>query len=216
VLDSLPPQCGLGIALDGWSWDDIDVEMSQSGTTWVDQIYVLGTYDEGSDRFAVDQVRLPSDDDRERLLLDRPMPDFSTPCPEPATGWPVPALDEWPAAQVEALPGYAGSWVAEGPGVMTVKFTGDVAAAEAAVRELYDGALCVVPATHTFAELQAVQQRLAAMTDHHVVSSAVYVDRTGEWVEVNIVPPDADLQQSLDAELGDGTVRFGSPLRAVA
>ena len=142
MLESLPPQCGTGVALVDWSWDAIDVERVQGGTTWVDQIYLTGRYDPAAQTFTVEETRLPSDADRERLLLSRPMPDFTVPCPPPEGGWPA-RTQEWPGDEIAALEGYAGAWIDEAGPVMTVKFTGDLGAAEAAIREHYtDAPVC--------------------------------------------------------------------------
>jgi hypothetical protein len=213
VLDSLPPQCGTGVALAGWAWDAIDVEQMQSGTTWVDQIHLTGEYDPGALTFAVTDVGLPTDADRERLLVF-PAPDFAVPCPEPEGGWPA-REQEWPGEQVAAIDGYAGSWIDESQQVMTVKFTGDLASAEAAVAELYSGPLCVVAARRDAAELQAIQEQLLQMSSIQFLSTAVHVDAAGESVVAEVIAPDPARQAAFDDEFGQGTVRLVARLRPI-
>jgi hypothetical protein len=213
ALESLPPQCGAGVALTSWTWDLIDVEQVQSGTTWVDSIYVAGTYDAAARAFAVTDARLPTDADRERLIVF-PSPDFSVPCPEPEGGWPA-RRQEWPGEQVAAIPGYAGAWVDESQQVMTVKFTGDLAAAEAAVGEVYSGSVCVLPASRDAAELQAIQEQLSQMSSIQFLSIAVQVDAAGESVVAEVIAPDPDRQAAFDAEFGQGVVRLLPRLRPI-
>jgi hypothetical protein len=207
VLESLPPQCGNGVALVDWSWDAIDVERVQDRTTWVDQIYLTGKYDAAAQTFTVHETRLPSDADRERLLLSRPMPDFTVPCPPPAGGWPGPT-HEWPGDEIAALDGYAGAWIDEAGPVWTVKFTGDLDAAEAAIREHYTDALCVVGASHSAAELSAIADQLHSLSSVQVLSTAAYVDASGEWIEAGVIAPDPERQSAFDAEFGPGVVRM--------
>jgi hypothetical protein len=198
VLESLPPQCGDGLSLADFSWDAIDVEQSQNGTTWVDSIYLRGTYDPGVGSFVVVEARIPTDEERERLT-GGPALDFSVPCPEPEGGWPA-RNQEWPGEQIAAIEGYAGSWVDESQQVMTVKFTGDLAAAEQAVREYYSDALCLVAAQHTEQELLAIQNQLMSISSVQFTSVGIYVDATGEWVQADIAVPDPQRQAAFDAE----------------
>jgi hypothetical protein len=203
VAESFPPQCG-GPAIEDWSWDTIDGAQSANGTTWA-EAYVAGTWDPERQVFTVTEARPPNDADRERLA--RPQSDFSVPCPEPAEGWPA-RNQEWPGDQVTAIDGYAGAWLDDSQQVMTVKFTGDTAQAEAAVRAIYSDALCIVPAAHTEAELLDIQGQLMAMSSVQFMWSAVVVDATGEWVEAGVIAPDPERQAAFDAEWGAGVVRL--------
>jgi hypothetical protein len=216
VLESLPPQCGSGLVLEDWSWEDITVEQMQNGITWVDGIYLTGTYDEAAQTLTVDSTRLPTDEDRERLLLSHAMPDFTIPCETPAGGWPAPTGGEWSLEQIVALDGYAGSWIDEAQQVLTVKFTGDLQAAESAVREHYAGPLCVVAAERSQAELSAIQDQLLGMSSVQLLGTSIYVDASGEWVEAYTIAPDPDRQAAFDAEFGAGVVRLQSRLQLVA
>lgn len=214
VLESLPPQCGDGIDLVDWSWDSIDVEQVDGSATWVDQIHLTGTYDRDANEFTVEAARVPTDEDRERLLFDRPLPDYSNPCEVPEGGYPE-RTEDWPMEQIEAIDGYAGTWVDPSERVIIVAVTGDLAEAEAAIREVYSEGLCVVAAERSQAELEAIQAELAAADTPTVLSSSIYVDASGERVEAVVVAPDAELQASFDAEYGEGVVVLDSILTPV-
>ena len=214
VMESLPPQCGDGVSLVDWSWDAVTVEIAQNDTTWVDQIYISGTYDDTAQTFMVAEARLPTDEDRERLLLSNPLPDFSVPCAAPEGGWPA-RTQEWPGEAIAALDGYAGAWIDEAQQVMTVKFTGDLDAAEAAVREHYTGALCVVSADHDAAELSSIQEQLHAMSSVQILWTFVHTEASGEWIEAGTIAPDPARQAAFDAEFGPGVVRLKSLLQPV-
>jgi len=216
VLDSLPPRCGTGLVLNDWSWDDIGVEQVRNDVTWVDSIYVTGTYDEAAQAFTVDGAGIPSDADRERLMRSLPMPDLSVPCPTPSGGWPSSTGVEWPADKIAAIDGYAGSWRDEGQQVMTVKFTGDVTAAEAAVRQLYSDPLCVISAERSEAELTAIHGQLLAMSSVQLLDAWVHVDASGEWIGAHTIAPDAVRQSAFDAEFGQGVVRLEPVLHPLA
>jgi hypothetical protein len=140
------------------------------------------------------------------------MPDFSVPCAEPAGGWPA-RNKEWPEEQIHMIPGYAGSWEDPTHQVVTVKFTGDLAAAEAAVRQYYDDALCVVPAQHSKDELVAIENQLMSMSSIQFMWSALYADATGEWLEMGTITPDPDRQAAFDEQYGEGVVRLTPQLR---
>jgi hypothetical protein len=98
---------------------------------------------------------------------------------------------------------------------MTVKFTGDLAAAEAAVGEVYSGSVCVLPASRDAAELQAIQEQLSQMSSIQFLSIAVQVDAAGESVVAEVIAPDPDRQAAFDAEFGQGVVRLLPRLRPI-
>lgn len=214
TLESLPPQCSTGIDLEGWSWDAIDVEIVDGDTTWVDRIYVSGTYDPASDTFTVDETRLPTPDDRERILMSAPLPDHSAPCAPPADGWPE-RTDEFPLEQVAQLDGFAGSWSDPSDRVMVVAMTGDLTAAEASIRELYDQGLCVIAASRSADELAAIERQIRERDDTEPTSSSVWVDASDQWIQADVLIADAALQAALDAEFGEGVVRLDPQLVAI-
>jgi len=205
--DSSPPRCGAGLALVDWSWDAIGFEHVQDGTTLVDQVYVTGAYDPAAQTFTVDEARAITDADIARIRPPRPLPDYGVPCPPPDGGWPA-VTNPWPGDEIAALDGYAGAWIDEGRPVWTVKFKGDLESAKAAIREHYTDAVCVVGASHSAAELSAIAEQLQAMSSLQVLSTAPYVDASGEWIEAGVIAPDADRQSAFDDEFGPGVVRL--------
>lgn len=212
---SLPPTCESGVALGGWSWDDVDVERVDGATTWVDQIYVRGEYDATTRTLSVDEARPPSDDDRERILSSTPLPDHSLPCEAPTEGWPE-RTDPFPQDAVAALDGYAGSWSDPSGQVMVVAVTGDLASAERSIRTRYDQGLCVVAAPRSAADLAAVEEALRAVDGVDVVSTSPWVDASGAWVRADVPTLDLELQAALDQIFGERVVRLQPLLLTVA
>jgi hypothetical protein len=206
----MPTTC-VGPVLDGWSWDLVDGEQSAGDATWA-EAYVAGSWDPATQVFTVSEAHTPTAADRSRVAPQTPMPDFSVPCAEPAGGWPA-RNQEWPEEQIHMIPGYAGSWEDPTHQVVTVKFTGDLAAAEAAVRQYYDDALCVVPAQHSKDELVAIENQLMSMSSIQFMWSALYADATGEWLEMGTITPDPDRQAAFDEQYGEGVVRLTPQLR---
>jgi hypothetical protein len=97
--------------------------------------------------------------------------------------------------------------------VVTVKFSGDLAAAEAAVRDYYTGNLCVAPARHGQQELAEISNQLMAMSSVKWLWVTVQVDATGEWVDVGSIAPDPVRQAAFDEQYGAGVVRITSRLQ---
>ena len=213
ILDSLPPQCGGGVPLAGWSWDLVADEQQQEGTTWLDGVWVRGGYDATTGPALTVAETRPATDDDVALFDSRHTgaTDFSVPCDPPAGGWPA-RRAEWPEEQVATIPGYAGSWVDATQQVMTAKFTGDLESALTAVQQYYPGSVCVVSAQRTAAELTAIADSLRALSSVQVISTSAVVDAAGERVEAWLVAPNEALQRSLDEQYGAGTVRLQSYL----
>lgn len=228
VLDSYPPQCG-GPRVVGWDWSQHRGDFDQSnGTRWGEFILV-GTYD-GSSFTPTEVVPASAWHDD----LPDAGRDFRSPCPEPEGGWRVldPAtttdatLEETMRA-ASRLDDYAESWVdqtinplwdaPDGPDtesgmndprrlVLNVRVTGDVAAAEAALRESWGGALCVSRAHHTDAELGRIQR---ALND---TPGMLSTGRGEDRVDLEVVHDDGSLQAALDERYGDGVARVTSAL----
>jgi hypothetical protein len=156
--------------------------------------------------------------------------DFSTPCPEPDGGWRVLDPEKTTAATFEQvfqtaseLDGYGGAWMdqsrnpADPQGspeqmndpalsIVNVKVTGDTAAAEQLLREVWGGMLCVTTAQHTEAELTRISHELSDLP------GMLYSDGQLDRVEVSVVYDDGSLQSWADATYGVGLVRVASAL----
>lgn len=234
VLTSLPPQCG-GPALVGWDWAAHAGAFGEaSGVRW-GEFVVTGTYDPDADTFTPTEVVRGAD--AERPAPSDPGYDFSTPCPEPDDGWRV--LDESKAtfeamnatfAFAQTLDGYATSWMDQSPNpaaapdapagsemnlndpllsIVNVRVTGDPAAAEAALREVWGGMLCVTSADRTEAELVVIQNQVMEAIDGVLSSAANGMAGT---VDVTVVYDDGTFQSRFDEEYGVGLVRVSSAL----
>lgn len=219
---SLPPVGG-GPNIVGWDWTTVP-HQSRSGVRWGDY-RVVGSWDGSTLTLteaatAVDRQTGTTADDKD---------DFSAPCPEPPGGW-APINDSLTtddalnrATQVaRRLDGHAGLWIdnrrapdqeitPDGPGrdlqrlVLVVATTTDVAATEAAIREVWGGALCVTQAARTEAELRRVQKAVFADVPGVLF---VGVDTVANQVEVGVLVATAELQQELDDTHGPGVVRL--------
>ena len=223
VMDSLPPQCS-GLDLVGWDWDAVE-HREEVGVRWVDAATVTGTL-QGT-TLTLTAPPVPGAAGQQTPLAQ----DFSTPCPEPEGGWrpvdPARATEEARGAALElarASADYAGGWIdqsylpdgappeqANDPQryVLDLLFTGDLAAHEAAVREVWGGALCVTEAERPYADLQRVQEELTRPRGGAGPTlSSTAVSETENRVEaVADVAWWAD-QQALDERYGVGTVHL--------
>jgi hypothetical protein len=227
LAQSLPPQCR-GLPIPNWRWDQVTGQESHGDTTWGDY-YLVGTYDGAS--FTVTEVGAPrwpappGDDDEP-----------TSPCPEPAGGWPVPdpakASEEdmqaaWRAAR--AQPDFAGLWlsylepmgnnVAEDPGefVLNVAFTGHLERHQSELRTRWGGRLCVTRQQRTMAELQRIQRELMGSVGKHlglrVVTTSLSDDENVVNLEVLVL--DEQARQAIEARYGAGAVRATATLTPV-
>jgi hypothetical protein len=226
VAESYPPQCG-GIPIAGWDWADRSpADFEEANDVQWGEFVVWGTYD--GETFTLERAMSSA-------TVDPARPDdadpFETRCDEPDGGWPTaaassPDQDEAFAA-ARGLEGYAGAFIDTsldprtpeqmdqdavdgeygGPWIVNVAVTGDVDAAEAALREVYDGPLCVFHADHTEAELQAIQTALQELPG--VTSSSSGIDQ----VDASVLWDDGSLQEWADATYGAGLVTISSTLR---
>ena len=76
--------------------------------------------------------------------------------------------------------------------------------------------LCVVSASHSAAELSAIVEQLQSLSSVQILSTATYVDTSGEWIEAGVIAPDPERQSAFDAEFGPGVVRMVPLLTPVA
>ena len=227
VLQSLPPQCG-GPPVIGWSWADHQGEFEEAaGVRW-GEFAVTGTFD-GAE-FTVTRAVPAAEYDAPPGQSDEP--DFTTPCPEPAGGWrvldPAKTTHETMEATFEAarhLPRYADAWLDQSrnpaygqeegaeermndPAYVTinVRVTRGADVADAELRKIWGGALCVTQADHTEKELHGIQQELNDLPG--MLSTSSRDDR----VDVEVIHDDGSLQAWADATYGAGLVRISSAL----
>ncbi|MDP3890348.1 hypothetical protein [Nocardioides sp.] len=227
VMESYPPQCG-GPRIEGFDWADQDGMFDQEGEIRWGLFALTGTFD--GTTFTVTRPAVPGA--LYDPIAEEPDEDpLTTPCPEPEGGWQVvdPARTDQASmeavfAEASRLDDYAGAWMDQSPNpadptsdpeamndptlvIVNVTVTGDPAAAEADLREVWGGMLCVSRAEHTEAELSGIQQELGELPG--LLSSWSGRDR----VHVEVVFDDGSLQAWVDETYGDGVVVVSSALR---
>jgi hypothetical protein len=221
VLDSYPPQCG-GPRITNWDWTAV-VHETHTERRW-GQYVVTGTYNAGGSEFTLTEpARVASDDDWAAWNDSTPV-DWSTPCPEPTGGWhpstvatsaapsslpPDPPL----IAGIEAVAGYGGSWYDRTLDVENVRIVGDEsahAAAAEAIAGLYADPVCIVDASYTEAELQAIQHQVDERHSGRgpgpysfITATWVRTDASAAAVFVQVVAPVSGLEAALHDEFGD-------------
>jgi hypothetical protein len=228
VAESLPPQCQ-GMPVIGLDWADIPWAESVGDTTWA-EARLVGTFD--GETFTL--TRQPAEPESVSYPDEDP---FATPCPEPNGGWVVtdPALATQEAFEearryAEAQADYAALWIdslvepsaefSVNPPtfVLNVRFTGDPAGHEAALRAIYGGPLCVTTgAPATEAELRSIQEQVhLALDTPEAVAAGIYAGH-GQTTGVDtvrgvvvatvfVVIDDAAAQAWVDAKWGPGLV----------
>ncbi|GAB6983508.1 hypothetical protein [Nocardioides pyridinolyticus] len=232
VATSLPPQCG-GPPLVGWDWSEHAGDFEDvRGVRW-GEFVVTGAFDGTSMTPAavVPAAAWTGEHD------DSGDHDFTTPCEEPEGGWVVDAGRTSQGDQDRAfgtarrLRDYAYSFIDTSPDgrspeemdqdalagdldasrwIVNVRVTGDPAAAQDALREVWGGGLCVLGAQHTDAELGRIQQEV-----HDLLPGTLSSGRGLDQVEVGVVFDDGTIQAWVDQQYGTGTVVVGSALEVV-
>ena len=225
VAESYPPQCS-GLPIVGWDWAKVAGQFEKSGDTRWGSFVLTGTFD--GTTFTMTKPA-------QSLATYDPMPDpgddpnpFATPCAEPDGGWAVvdPATTDDQAMQqvfekAAQLDGYAGAWMDQSPNLSTdegemndptklvvnVLVTGDVEAAEAELRKVWGGALCVSQAKYTEADLQAIQLQLQK------VPGLLTSNAQNDLVTAEVIHDDGTIQAWADEEYGEGRVVFTSALK---
>ena len=228
VAESLPPQCG-GPSITGWNWADHDGDYQDvRGVRWGDFV-VIGTFDGNT---VTPNKAVPADEYDAPAAEDAP---HETACPEPAGGWVVDAgrvaRADYEAAMRTAgrLAGFASSFIDtsrdprspeqmdqdSGDGadnasswIVNVAVTTDPAAAEAAIREVWGGGVCVTTSTVTQRELRGVQRAIHGADVPGFLSSGV----DDGAVYLVVVHDDGSIQAWADDEFSDGLVRVWSAL----
>lgn len=233
VAESYPPQCS-GPKLAGWDWSEWTGKFEEaSGTRWGEFI-VTGSYDPASDVFTPTDVRSGEG----YVWPNRDEDGWSSACPEPAGGWRVTDSSKVSAQDMEAalslaasFADYSTAWVDQSPNpaagkdlsaeeverrmndplytVINIAVTGDVAAAEAKIREVWSGMLCVSRGERTEAELLAIQDQLSEVPGH--LSS--YSDARAGVVLVDVIYDDGSIQEALDKKYGEGLIVVQSALK---
>lgn len=223
VAESFPPQCS-GTPMATWEWADHPQHEDQSGTKW-GSFSLTGTFD--GTTFAVTEAIPAALYDP---MSEAPDPEFTTPCEPPAEGWGVVDADLATQEAMDAtfnaaaaLPGYAGAWIdqpddAAGEAgmndptklIINVAVTEDVAGAEAELRELWGGALCVSEAAYTEAELNDLAMELQKLPGVTTSSAA------DDVVQIGVLFDDGSLQDWADETYGAGRVEITSTLTPVS
>ncbi len=222
TADSLPPQCG-GLPLIDWDWATLEGEYDErSGTRW-GEFGVTGTFD-GTALQVTETV--PADEFDEPQYDDPYV--FTTPCPEPEGGWrvldPATTTEDAENATMRAarkLPDYAGSWADHSISpafddppsdeweramsdptqqILNVQVTGDPAAAEATLRKLWGGPLCVTQAEHTQQELLDIEEQFRDLPGNLGTMTP------GNRVDAYVVFDDGSIQAWADQEFGADVV----------
>jgi hypothetical protein len=230
ILLSLPPQGG-GPEIPNWDWAAVTGHTRLNGTTW-GSYTLVGTYDGR----AFTMTRPPSSRAEPEALapIDPDHDPLRTPCPVPLGGWrvldPVRTTDESMERTLDAargLAGYAGAWVDQSVNpaarrsdedsallmndpeklIINVAVTGDTAAAEAELREIWGGALCVSSARHTEGELRRVLDEVTG------TPGALGAGCGHDRVDLEVIQDDGSLQRELDDRFGPGLVVVTSALR---
>lgn len=231
VATSLPPQCG-GPDIVGWDWDGLEYE-SASGTRWGEYL-VTGKWDAAAETFTLTEPPLNGDEAPESERPAGPETNFGTPCPAPDGGWrpldPAKAAHEALERAISAAraePDFAGAWLdqsyltepgtAEGEAndpqrlVLNLRFTGDLVRHETQIREIWGGAICVIPAVYSLADRDDIRQEVTAALGQ--LSSTV--DEVTGTVHVTLTVATEPEQSQLDARFGPGVVILTGWLRPI-
>ena len=220
---SLPPQCG-DVPVTGWDWTAVEGEEKASGTTW-GMYHVVGLFD--GKTFAVTEAQLLEDGFGDGMTV----PDFTSPCTEPAGGWPgLDAVTQNEAGPVHAYarsqPEYVTSWVTHlgprpsefSPVVVNVVFTKDAERHEAEMRKIWEGPLCVVerdvPSARELARIRReAEGALAGLGLQMLWSTGPAVEAV---IEIGVV---ADFggkgQAAFDERYGEGLIRLVPALKPI-
>lgn len=241
VLDLYPPACGGGVELAGWEWDDVEAEYDEPTDVHWGDFTVAGTYDPDAQILTVESVA-PLPEPRPVPATDMLYPSR---CPEPDGGWRVvdEALATYESQMatfsvIPTLEGYGTSWVDRSlvppvePGtdpleelrlhavhagleIINVGVRGDPAVAEARLREVWGGALCVFEADVTADEmdtrLEEIMQDHQFLSDHQILSA--WPDVLAGVIRISLVhDAGGEVQRRMTEEYGPGAVVISSIL----
>jgi hypothetical protein len=227
MLLSYPPQCG-GPDIVGWDWNAAPA--TRAGSTRWGEYVVVGTFD--GQRFTLTEpqrVAPPSD----RPAAPDPFTIPTTSCPEPAGGWlPLAAAEagrDHALTYISRTPDRSAFWFDRGPGrptsILNVRFARDASRHEAELRKAFRGNLCVTQGGRSNAELTTIQSELFAKSGPLLDAAGKPLPRPGVLsgsvsesqgvLELQVVLDTGELQRSLEARYGAGTVDVQSALQPV-
>jgi hypothetical protein len=235
VATSLPPQCE-GVAVSGWDWADHPDHESASGSRWGDYV-VEGEWD--GTTFTAAKARPVAEGDRPQgedgpATTSCEEPEDGWRVVDPATtnraAW------NRVGRVAEALPDYGllfgdqsinprwqdyldGDWSMEvtdalnDPAltIVNVGVTGDPAAAEPKLREVWGGPLCVYRLANTQERLREVAEELRDLPGGLNSGYGSISNR----VELSVVHDDGSIQAWVDEEYGEDVVEVYSALQPV-
>ncbi len=218
---SLPPQCG-GPAVNGWDWSKVEHEEA-NGVRWGDY-NLVGMWE--NNEFTLTREPTSASDPEAYEA-----PDFTTPCRSvEAIGHATDEDLEVAATLADELPGVADVWLdqnvtpeqvtelnANDPNriILNVSTTGDLGEAEAAIRSLWPGHLCVSKASRSTRELEQIRHDV-----HEMVGDAGLLLTSSDlgFGRVNIslwFDVDGAIQKRVDEKYGEGIVLVSSHLTPV-
>lgn len=230
---SLPPQCD-GPKVIGWDWADHPEAESASGVRWGGFV-VTGHWDGSS--FAATEARVATEADNSSTLGEPPPPTpCEEPAGgwkvlDPATT--TMSTRDALSRAAEAREDYGLIWVDQSINpaaarihageqslelsqamndpklmIMNVGVTGDVAEAEADLRPLWGGPLCVYRVANTQARLRAAAEELMDLPG----SLDGGYGSISNTVELSVIYDDGSIQQWADQTYGEGVVEITSAL----
>jgi hypothetical protein len=203
VAESLPPQCS-GPLVTNWSWAAVTGMFEHtSGVRW-GTFVVTGTFDGARLTMTDDPIPLALYD---AVAEPRGSDPFATRCPEPDGGWSVLDQSVNPDYADPLPPGAEGRMNDPAKSVVNVLVAGDPAQAEAQLREVWGGSLCVSRSAHTETELRAIQRALTELPG--LLTTGVRLD----VVTAEVRYDDGSLQAWADSTYGAGLVEITSALR---
>ena len=224
VATSYPPQCS-GLTLAGWDWAEHEGDYTEAyGTRW-GEFGVVGRYDGESlhptEAVPAGEYDAPPSDDP---ALDA----LRTPCPEPDGGWRVPdpqrTTDDTLGEAIRIahrLRGLGRVWVDQSVDpaydpddsaqdqqasiharrlILNVSVVIDLDGAEAALREVWGGMLCVSRAERSHRRLLEILDEIAD------VPGILERGTAGDRILAGFLYDDGSIQAWLDQQYGDGTV----------
>lgn len=225
------PACTMA-SIVGWDWDQVDDEQREGGATW--GIYdVVGTYDRATTTLTLTRPPAPA-----KTIELAPQDDGAdgappAPCPEPEGGWGIVdpgrvGVGDYQAFRslVEGSDDFAGMWVDQrtppgrpdvGREIYVVGFTGDLAAHEAAIRQVWGGPVCLIEQEHSLRELEAVGMEAAPVLEASGAQLlGIDVDDVENVVRLHLFDLTPGDQAGLDERYGPGVVVLTSTLRPLA